>query len=95
MPKGKGYEGQSKTGFLRETQSNPTRRTGRDDGTSGGQKRIGHLEGPGGGGLSRPSGKDPVGSNQSITGTTTDSGGGRRKGQGESNPARVDEINEI
>jgi len=95
MPKGTGYKGQAKTGFLKESTSNPVSRTGRDDGTTGGQKKVGHLPGSGGGGISRPSGKDPVGPNQGSTGMTTDTGGGRRKGQGEENPARTDEINEI
>lgn len=95
MPKGKGYGGQTKTGFLGEKQSNPNRHTSGDDGTGDGQKKIGHMGGSGGGGISRPSGKDPVGGAQGVLGTTEASGGGRRKGQGEANPSRIDEINEI
>jgi hypothetical protein len=42
MPKGKGYEGQTKTGVTREVSTNKERRTGRDDGTGGAQKETGH-----------------------------------------------------
>ena len=95
MPKGKGYAGQTKTGFMTEKQSGIARRTSGSDGTDGGQKKVGHLKGSGGGGLSRPSGKDPVGPNQGKTGVMRGSGGGRSRGVGEGNPARTDEINEI
>lgn len=96
MPKGSGYPGQTKTGFLRGPGHRKTHEQGGSkDGTGGGQKKTGHLDGPGGGGIARPSGKDGVSGAQTSTGTTYGSGANRKKGQGESNPARTDEISEI
>jgi hypothetical protein len=69
MPTGEGIEGQPRTGHLSYPgQRNPTQKTGRADGTEGGQHKTGHLEGPGNGGISRGGGGEPVKETQGKTG---------------------------
>jgi hypothetical protein len=77
-----GTQGQVSTGHHSYGgQSNPTRKTGRDDGTRGGN-RQGHVPGPGSGGIAKPKGSEPAKETQGSTGfeqgqakNTKDSGG--------------------
>lgn len=83
---------QKRTGFMKETSSNKERRTGRSDGTRGGQPKTGTL-----GELSRPTGRKGsgdygMGGGQKKTGVSAENS---TNPGGHSQSGRMDEIQEI